>query len=268
MTDSRKEMPMKRRICVVFLLVLCTVCFFSVPISANSAEPPCLTIVVVGAPDDLGLALVDESGAEAVQLEKLRSSRGWETYFRFFYNHEVLYRQEIGGNVRGDADVELTDLRLAVTNGGETVYLSMPASAYEHYNNVVMLDLDAMMIREDLYPGRMVPVIGLRVALTLLIEGILFWAFGYRGAYSWGVFLCVNLLTQLFLNLLIGSASMDSYVLIFYYLLEAVIIIAEAIAFPLALREKRGRSVPYAIVANLVSMFIGGLLIANLPLAL
>jgi hypothetical protein len=70
------------------------------------------------------------------------------------------------------------------------------------------------------------------------------------------------------LNLLIGSASMDSYVLFFYYLLEGVIILAETIAFPLALREKRLLSIPYAILANLSSMFIGGLMIANLPLAL
>lgn len=249
---------MKKRSFLIPVLMLCLTFLFALPVFANSAEPPCLTVVVVGAPEDLELSLVDGDGAEAVQLEKLRSSRGWETYFRYFYNHDL----------RFGTDVELTDLRLAVTHGGETTYLAMPALAYEHYNNVVMLDLDAMTISRGLYPGRMALVIGLRVVLTLLIEGILFWAFGYRQAYSWGMFFCLNILTQLGLNLLIGNASMDSYVLFFYYLLEGVIILAEAIAFPLTLREKRGRSIPYAILANLASMFIGGLMIANLPLAL
>lgn len=249
---------MKHRSLFLFALTLCMTVLLVLPVFANSAEPPCLTIVVVDAPDDLELSLVDADGAETVQLEKLRSSRGWETYFRYFYNH----------NFRFGAEVELTDLRLAVTHSGETAYLAMPALAYEHYNNVVMLDLDAMVLQRELYPGRMVLVIGLRVVLTLLIEGILFWAFGYHGAYSWGMFLCINLLTQLFLNLLIGSASMDSYVLVFYYLLEAVIILAETIAFPLALQEKRIRAIPYAIIANLVSMFVGGLMITHLPLAL
>ena len=259
---------MKHRLIWKFVLVCCLMVLLALPVFANSAEPPCLTIVVINAPEDLELSLVDSDSVEAVQLGKMRSGRAWETYFRFFYNHEVIYRQEVGGNVQVDAEVELTDLRLAVTNDGETAYLSMPASAYEYYNNVVMLDLDTMTIREDLYPGRLVLVIGLRVILTLLIEGILFWAFGYREKHSWGVFLCFNAMTQLVLNLLLGGATMDSYVLIFYYLLEAVIILTEAIAFPLALREKRLRAIPYAILANLASMFIGGLMIANLPLAL
>lgn len=249
---------MKHRSLFLFALTLCMTVLLVLPVFANSAEPPCLTIVVVNAPEDLELSLVDMDGAEAIQLEKLRSSRGWETYFRYFYNHDFRFGE----------DVELTELRLAVTHSGETAYLAMPALAYEHYNNVVMLDLDAMALQRELYPGRMTLIIGLRVVLTLLIEGILFWVFGYREKHSWGMFICINLLTQLFLNLLIGSASMDSYVLVFYYLLEAVIILAETIAFPLALREKRIRAIPYAIIANLVSMFVGGLMIANLPLAL
>ncbi len=259
---------MKKRTLLFPFLMLCLIVLLALPVFANSAEPPCLTIVVVNAPDDLELSLVDADGAEEIRLEKLRSGRGWETYFRFFYNHAVRFDKNSATNVQVNAEVALTELRLAVTHGGETAYLSMPASVYEYYNNVVMLDLDAMTIKENLYPGRMVLVIGSRVVLTLLIEGFLFWAFGYRGKRSWGVFLCINLLTQLFLNLLIGSARMDSYVLGFYYILEGVIILTEAIAFPLVLREKRLRSVLYAILANLASMFIGGLMIANLPLAL
>lgn len=259
---------MKHRLIWKFVLVCCLTVLLALPVFANSAEPPCLTIVVVNAPDDLELSLVDADGAEEIQLEKLRSGRGWETYFRYFYNHGVRKDPYGVADVQVNAEVELKELRLAVTHGGETAYLSMPASVYEYYNNVVMLDLDAMTIKENLYPGRMALVIGSRVVLTLLIEGFLFWAFGYRGKRSWCVFVCINLLTQLFLNLLIGSASMDSYVLGFYYILEGVIILAEAVAFPLALREKRLRAIPYAILANLASMFIGGLMIANLPLAL
>ncbi len=249
---------MKHRSLFLFALTLCMTVLLVLPVFANSAEPPCLTIVVVDAPEDLELSLVDADGAETVQLEKLRSSRGWETYYRYFYNHDFRFGE----------DVELTDLRLAVTHSGETAYLAMPALAYEHYNNVVMLDLDAMALQRELYPGRMMLVIGLRVVLTLLIEGILFWVFGYREKHSWGVFLGFNAMTQLVLNLLLGGATMDSYVLFGYYLLEAGIVIFEALAYWNTLREKRGRSIPYALCANLASMYLGGLMIANLPLAL
>ena len=248
----------KQRIFRILLPVL-AVMLFVLPVFANAAEPPCLTVVVVDAPEDLALALVDEDGNETVQLRKKQSLRGWETYFRFFYNPDAAV---------SDSDTDLPSLRLAVTTGGETVFCEMPANAYDRYNNVVQLDIASQRVKTGLYPGRMVLIIGMRVALTLLIEGILFWAFGFRQKYSWGMFFVINILTQLGLNLLIGGAGMDSYVLFFYWILEGIICIAEAVAFPLALEEHRRRAIPYAILANLASMFLGGLMIANLPLAL
>ena len=259
------------------LLLLITVCLtflFALPVLANAAEPPCLTIVVVSAPDDLELALVDTDGAEAYQLRKRQSVRGWETYFRFTYSHVTLPGREYESD-----DVDLSKLRLAVTTGGNTTLLRLPEKTFERYNNVLLLDLSEVkqnpvvfpaeyMLRTELYPGRMVLVIGLRVALTLLIEGVLFWAFGYREKHSWGVFLCFNAMTQLVLNLLLGGASMDSYVLYGSYLLEAAIVVFEALAYWNTLNEKRGRSIIYALCANVASLVIGALMIANLPLAL
>ena len=255
-------------------LLLVTVVLLVLPVFANSAEPPCLTIVVVNAPDDLELSLVDESGAEAFQLRKRQSVRGWETYFRFTYSHVTIPGMEIGAD-----DVDLSKLRLAVTTDGNTTYLNLPDQTFDHYNNVLLLDLSELkrfpesfpaqyMLRSELYAGRMVLIIGLRVVLTLLIEGILFWAFGYREKHSWGVFLGFNVLTQLVLNLLLGGASMDSYVLFGYYLIEAGIVVFEAFAYWNTLKEKRGRSIPYALCANAASLVIGALMITNLPLAL
>lgn len=247
-----------RLLCVMLITAVLLV----LPVFANAAEPPCLTIVVVSAPDDLELALEDANGEEAYQLSKRKSVRGWETYFRFRYSHVTL-----PGNESAD-DVDLSQLRLAVTTGGNTTVLSLPDQTFEHYNNVLQFDPSDMSLHTELYAGRMVLIIGLRAALTLLIEGFLFWAFGYREKHSWGVFLGFNAITQLFLNLLLGGATMDSYVLFFFYLIEAVIVIFEALAYWNTLKEKRGRSIPYALCANLASLVIGGLMIANLPLAM
>ena len=265
---------MKHRLIWKFVLVCCLTVLFALPVLANSAEPPCLTIVVVSAPDDLELSLVDESGAEAYQLRKRQSVRGWETYFRFTYSHVTIPGKESEAD-----DVDLSKLRLAVTADGNTTYLDLPDQTFAHYNNVLLLDLSELkqfpdafpsqyMLRSDLYAGRMVLIIGMRVILTLLIEGILFWAFGYKEKHSWGVFLCFNAMTQLVLNLLLGGASMDSYVLFGYYLIEAGIVVFEALAYWNTLKENRGRSIPYALCANAASLVIGALMIENLPLAL
>ena len=254
---------MKHRLLWSFVLVCCLTVLFAIPVLANSAEPPCLTIVVVSAPDDLELSLVDESGAEAYQLRKRQSVRGWETYFRFTYSHVTIPGEESGAD-----DVDLSKLRLAVTTGGNTTYLDLPDQTFDHYNNVLQFDCSDMTLQTDLYAGRMVMIIGMRVILTLLIEGILFWAFGYKEKHSWGVFLCFNAMTQLVLNLILGGATMDSYILFGYYLLEAAIVVFEALAYWNTLKEKRGRSIPYALCANAASLVIGALMIENLPLAL
>ena len=265
---------MKHRLLWKFVLVCCLTVLLALPVFANSAEPPCLTIVVVNAPDDLELSLVDEGGAEAYQLRKRQFVRGWETYFRFTYSHVTIPGKESEAD-----DVDLSKLRLAVTTGGNTTLLDLPDQTFAHYNNVLLLDLSELkqfpdafpsqyMLRSELYAGRMVLIIGMRVILTLLIEGILFWAFGYREKHSWGVFLCFNAMTQLALNLILGGATMDSYVLFGYYLLEAAIVVFEALAYWNTLKEKRGRSIPYALCANAASLVIGALMIENLPLAL
>ena len=265
---------MKHRLIWKFVLVCCLTVLFALPVFANSAEPPCLTIVVVSAPDDLELALEDEGGAEAYQLRKRQFVRGWETYFRFTYSHVTIPGKESEAD-----DVDLSKLRLAVTTGGNTTLLDLPDQTFAHYNNVLLLDLSELkqfpdafpaqyMLRSELYAGRMVLIIGMRVALTLLIEGVLFWAFGYREKHSWGVFLCFNAMTQLALNLILGGATMDSYILFGYYLLEAAIVVFEALAYWNTLKEKRGRSIPYAMCANAASLVIGALMIENLPLAL
>ena len=265
---------MKHRLLWKFVLVCCLTVLLALPVFANSAEPPCLTIVVVSAPDDLELSLVDEGGAEAYQLRKRQFVRGWETYFRFTYSHVTIPGKESEAD-----DVDLSKLRLAVTTGGNTTLLDLPDQTFAHYNNVLLLDLSELkqfpdafpaqyMLRSELYAGRMVLIIGMRVILTLLIEGILFWAFGYREKHSWGVFLCFNAMTQLALNLILGGATMDSYILFGYYLLEAAIVVFEALAYWNTLKEKRGRSIPYALCANAASLVIGALMIENLPLAL
>jgi hypothetical protein len=254
---------MKHRLIWKFVLVCCLTVLFALPVFANSAEPPCLTIVVVSAPDDLELALVDEGGAEAYQLRKRQFVRGWETYFRFTYSHVTIPGEESGAD-----DVDLNQLRLAVTTGGNTTLLELPDQTFDHYNNVLQFDCSDMTLQTDLYAGRMILIIGMRVILTLLIEGILFWAFGYRQKHSWCVVLCFNAMTQLALNLILGGATMDSYILFGYYLLEAAIVVFEALAYWNTLKEKRGRSIPYALCANAASLVIGALMIENLPLAL
>ena len=252
---------MKHRSFLFPFLIFCLTLLLALPVFANAAEPPCLTVVVVDAPQDLELALVHDDGEEAFQLVKRQMTRGWETYFRFTYSHVIL-----PGMTDALDGFDLSALRLSVTADGKTTALALPADAFAVYNNVLQLDVSDMSLQTELYPGRMVLIIGLRVLMTFLVEGAIFFLFGYREKHSWGIFLCFNAMTQLGLNLVLGGASMDSYVLFGYYLLELLIVIFEMAAFHFTLQEKRGRSIIYAACANLASLMIGAWMIENLPL--
>ena len=252
---------MKHRSFLMFVLMLCLTVLLALPVFANAAEPPCLTIVVVGAPEDLDVSLVDEEGTEAFQLRKWKFVRGWETCFRFTYSHVTL-----PGMTDALDGFDLSALRLAVTANGETTVLALPDDTFSVYRNVLQLDVSDLSLQTDLYPWRMVLSIGLRVLMTFVVEGAIFFLFGYRKRHSWGVFLCFNVMTQLGLNLLLGGASMDSYVLFGYYLLEVLILLFEMPAFYNTLEEKRGRSIVYAACANLASLMIGAWMIEHLPL--
>ena len=101
---------MKHRSFLLPFLIFCLTLLLALPVFANAAEPPCLTVVVVGAPDDLSLALVHDDGEEAFQLVKRQMTRGWETYFRFTYSHVIL-----PGMTDALDGFDLSALRLSVT---------------------------------------------------------------------------------------------------------------------------------------------------------
>ena len=115
----------------------------------------------------------------------------------------------------------------------------------------------------------------LRVALTLLLEGIVFFLFGYRQKRSWILFFLANGLTQLFVNLLLlnfvgALGNIYSAKLAFWFLylpMEILVILLELFLFcPMLKEKKRWNAVLYTIAANLCSWLLGGALLAYLPI--
>ena len=101
---------------------------------------------------------------------------------------------------------------------------------------------------------------------TLLIEGVLLLAFGYRSRRSWLVFLLVNLVTQggfaLYLAVTVLNHGVSGWSLLFYLPIELIIMVVELLAYRRLLTEKgKGRATGYAIVANVHSATVGLLLI-------
>ena len=97
---------------------------------------------------------------------------------------------------------------------------------------------------------------------TLLIEGLLLFAFGYRSKRSWLVFLLVNLVTQggfaVYLAVTVLNHGVSGWSLIFYIPIEVIITLVELLLYRHLLTEKnKARATVYAIAANLCSAVLG-----------
>ncbi len=238
---------------ILIVIILLSISFPTV-IYANSAEPPCFTVIVSNPPEDLSLYLLlpDKTQAEPIVLNK--EQKAWETYYRFFYHMPPI------------REAKLDDAVLVVKSKDHSFQYPLPADAFKKYNNLLTLDLKAERLTMGQSPLRVPLLVALRVVLTLLIEGLIFFFFGYREIQNWAALLTINILTQTGLNAMITGPGISSYWVFGFIFLEILVLIVEMIALISFVREhKRSRTVLYVITANLASLFLGGFLIAYLP---
>ncbi|MDD3169971.1 MAG: hypothetical protein PHC91_10990, partial [Eubacteriales bacterium] len=162
---------------MVLIMVLSTLMAACVPaaVSANSAEPPSLLILVNNPPDDLSIIM--ESGDKKTKAIPQRIA--WEGYY-VFYSRDMQSHGEY---------------RFKISAGGENFEYT-PDAPLQRYNNVYTLNLANRELTPGTYPFRTVLLVSIRLLLTLLLEGMIFWLFGFRLKSSWLAFLAINLVTQ------------------------------------------------------------------------
>ncbi|MDD4924549.1 MAG: hypothetical protein PHF74_06960 [Dehalococcoidales bacterium] len=229
----------------IFLLVLTAFAGTNV-ISANSAEPPSIIIIVPNAPQDLEISIDD--------IEANRSERAFESYFTF-YSYSF---QNIKYTLTFTTDNDVFEITLD--------------NPLKEYNNVYTLNLDKQLLTEGKLPSRDILLVTVRIALTLLLEAIVFFLFGYRQKVSWIIFLVVNLVTQGTLYICLNGLSAtplsgELYIILAMITAEILIFIIEMAVFLLFIKEHhRWRTAGYVLTANLLSLILGGYLITVLPI--
>lgn len=226
---------------IIFIAVFIFTAVFSVPVYANSAAPPSLTIVVLNAPDDIEIYSAD--GNEKAHREFSLS----DTLFRFYegetFQNAIVIRAE----------------------GRETL-LELPAENISGYDKYAVLDYKTMKLSAGQPWWRAPLLIFLRISFTLIIEGIVFLLFGFRAKRDIAVFLLVNILTQAALNIIILTETNTAFLMVELIFLEILIFIIESIAYCFLFTEhSKGERVIFSFIANLASLFIGGAAIYLLP---
>lgn len=253
----------KKALSLLLALAFCLA--LPIPASANSAEPPGLTVLVLDPPEELRLTLtLTEEGADPMTWSLRESSVLWEKYYRFFGSYQAAWGTE-----------NALPATLLVEMGEESFSLPIDPEGFSRYNNLVTLDVAGKRLLYGQPWWRQPLLIFLRVSLTLVLEGLVFLIFGYRQKRSWLVFLLVNLVTQLGVNLLLlgnlgplGNLYGTWITFWFLYLpMELGVLLIEVIAFRVLLREgTKGRAMAFAACANLCSWALGGALLTYLPI--
>lgn len=235
---------LKKTLSLILLLIIMS-CLNAPVVYANSAEPPSILIIITNAPSDLEISI----GLGNILAR--RTDKFYESYYAFYSS---------------DLKV-MSGYTVKVTTGDRTfeIILDTPPKSY---NNIFTLDLKS----QTLTPGKSLSIsitlLSIKIILTLVIEGIVFYLFGYRRKKSWYIFLIVNLLTQGVLNiwLSVSFPPLDSYIIFSLIFGEILVFIIEMIAFLIFVNEHhRLRAASYVIVANFLSLIAGSYLITVLP---
>lgn len=234
----------------ILIFALIWMCTSLVLVSyANSAEPPRIIVIVPNAEDDLEVYLdIDGERVDSFSISTL-----FEKQYKFY--PYTMYDSS--------KDDEYTII--AKDSSKEVVFdIEMHGIMY---NTFYTLDFENETIVEGKTLSRAIILVSLRVLLTLIIEGFIFYLFGYKKKWSWAMFLIINLITQGGINIYINSfMPIHGYYIISIFFAEIYVLAAELIAFNLFVRE--GLTIKkniYVVIANIISFILGGYILMMLP---
>lgn len=236
---------------ILFLILIMFVGNVQV-ITANPAAPPSLTIVVTGAPADLKISFGPQQGK--------RTDKLIESQFVFYYSNPS----------RNYLTMPFSDYPLTVSTSGQILQIAAPVMT--SYESFYVLDLKNRTLTPVDPTLKKIESTALRVLLTLVLEGIIFYLFGFRKKRSWLLFVLINLFTQIglniWLNVLYGHTwgGFSPNVLIALIVGEVLVMIVELLCFAFLVKEySRRRTLLFVVSANLFSLGVGYLFITNFP---
>ena len=145
---------------------------------------------------------------------------------------------------------------------------NMSEASYTTVGSIKVYDTDASWVSEYIPTGGVIVQVVVTVVLTIIVEGITLFAFGYRKTASYLKFLYVNIGKQVLLYVAMASGYLYGNFFGYVGILllgELIVFITEIVLFRKLLKEKtKERATIYAFVANLASLFVGLIVMALL----
>ena len=267
---------MKRVLCIAACLLLCLAGLTGTA-SADTGPKPAVTVHVVNAPEGtyyLDLLITDPDDYENIDPadydpELIAGLKSWEDEGWYPALVEGTNAPLFGDLTPGEDGAHRftyfglpQTFRIAVSGPGGAQATAEPFTRTVFYTRLTY-DWETNTVTQATSPAGFYGLQFLStLAPTLIVEGLLLWAFGFRSRRDWLVFLLVNLVTQAGLHLwiagdLIAAGSHPLYYLVLL-VAEIPILLAELAAYVFLLREHtRLRRALYALCANAASYAVG-----------
>jgi hypothetical protein len=240
------------------LLIPIILCLLDVCIAyANPVvvTPPAIIIIVPLAPADLKISIGSAEGK--------RTNYVIESRFLFSYSGPI-------AQVFNNSPIRFSDDPIKVTTSERSFEITPPMIS--GFSNVFTLNLDNQTLTLMNPSLRIAVSTFFRIILTLILEGIVFYLFGFRKKWSWVLFILVNVFTQSALNIWLNmlyhpiGLGFPSYIAPTIIVGEFFVFIVELLLFSLLAREHGlKRRIIYVISANLFSLTAGFFLITMIP---
>ena len=268
---------MKRRLLRMAACLLLCLAALPLSASADSGPKPVVSITVVNPPEGeyyLDLLITDPGDYPNVNAEDydpalLEGLKSWEDegwYPALVEGTNVPLFGDLVPDEDGTHRFSYFGLpgtfRVAVS-GPDGAQATEEAFIRQVFYTRLTYDWQTNSITRDTSPAGFYAAQFLSTLLpTLVVEGLLLFAFGFRARRDWLVFLLTNLATQAGLHLWIGSGAMAAGSHPLYYLLlmvaEVPILLVELLVYVFLLKEHgKGRRALYALCANAASYAAG-----------
>ncbi|PHS32060.1 MAG: hypothetical protein COA82_09620 [Alkaliphilus sp.] len=236
------------KILFAVMLLIAVVIGTSLVCHGNAMAPPSIVIIVPNEPNNLELGIEwNEEYVKANRINKIVEA------------HYTFYLYSFRSTKKINLIIDTEDRTFQIPLDGDL----------KSHTNVFTLDLENQTLTMEKSLSRSATLVSIRVFLTLTIEALVFLIFGYRQKKSWIIFLVINLITQGFLNIwLAGFGPLTTgYVILALIFAEILILIVEMFTLLIFIKEhRRLRTALFVLLANLLSLIVGGYLITILPL--
>ncbi|MDR1629485.1 MAG: hypothetical protein LBS36_04645 [Oscillospiraceae bacterium] len=247
-TESSYKKIISRFIKTFFSFMVVFLLFFAFESNAYaSASSPTLILIVSNAPSDISVSLSEEAAGPSIR------TAAWKKYITVYPK---------------DFDCYDADLTLNLSGGSQSLEVVIKKGTLSGPADFVSLDFKNQTILPGRTPGQYAASIIIATSLTFLLEGILFYRFGFRKKSSWVIFL----LSSAFLYGIVNAWLYLCFPLIFVmigarFISEFFIIPFRICVFYFIFRKERKHHFwGYVLKTDVLNLILGILLIIFLPI--